>query len=85
MPRPPPPAVAFSRTGKPISAAADRTSARLAGPSVPGTSGTDAARISSFAAALSPRRSITSGVGPTKTRSLSAHARANAGFSERNP
>ncbi len=54
-------------------------------PSVPGTSGTPAARSSCFARALSPIRSITSGVGPMKTSSLSSHARANAGFSARKP
>ena len=71
MPLPPPPAVAFSSTGKPSSAAAILISARLATPSVPGTSGTPAARISAFARALSPVFSITSAGGPMKTRSLS--------------
>ena len=41
--------------------------------------------ISAFARALSPLRSITSAPGPTKTRSLSSHARTKAGFSERKP
>ena len=85
MPLPPPPAVAFSSTGKPSSSAATRTSASVAPPSVPGTSGTPAAFISAFARALSPIRSITSAPGPTKTRSLSSHARTKAGFSERKP
>ena len=85
MPLPPPPAVALSRTGKPIASAASRISSSDAAPSVPGTSGTPAARISAFADALSPSRSITSGEGPTNTRSFSAHARAKAGFSARNP
>jgi len=66
-------------------AAAIRTSARDAPPSVPGTSGTPAAFISALARALSPIRSITSASGPTKTRSLSSHARTNEGFSERKP
>ena len=65
--------------------AAAAISSNVPAPSVPGTSGTPAARISRFADALSPSRSITSGGGPTKTRSFSAHARANAGFSARNP
>ncbi len=47
--------------------------------------GTSAARISAFARALSPIRSITSAGGPTKTRSLSAQARTKSGFSERKP
>ena len=54
-------------------------------PSVPGTSGTPAARSSSFARTLSPIRSMTSAGGPTKTRSLSSHARTKAGFSARKP
>ena len=85
MPFPPPPAVALSSTGKPIASAASRISSSVRGPAVPGTSGTAAARISAFADALSPSRSITSGEGPTNTRSLSAQARAKAGFSARKP
>jgi hypothetical protein len=34
---------------------------------------------------LSPIRAITSGGGPMKTTSFSAHARANAAFSARKP
>ena len=86
MPRPPPPAAAFSSTGKPSSAAAARASATLvAAPSVPGTSGTPAARISAFACVLSPIRAITSAGGPMKTRSLSSQAWTNSSFSERKP
>ena len=85
MPLPPPPDVALSSTGKPSSTAAILISARLATPSVPGTSGTPAARISAFARALSPVFSITSAGGPMKTRSLSVQARTKAGFSERKP
>jgi len=59
---------------------------RAAGvPLVPGTSGTPASRSSCFACALSPIRSMTAGDGPTNTRSFSSQARANAGFSARNP
>ena len=61
MPLPPPPAAAFSSTGKPSSSAAASASSGPAIPSVPGTSGTPAARISAFARALSPIRSITLG------------------------
>ena len=57
----------------------------LVPPSGPGTSGTPASRISSFACTLSPIRAITSAPGPMKTRSLSAHASTKAGFSERKP
>ena len=62
-----------------------RISASVATPSVPGTSGTPAARISAFARALSPVFSMTSAGGPMKTRSFSPQARTNAGFSDRNP
>ena len=48
-------------------------------PSTPGTSGTPAARISAFARALSPIRSITSAGGPMKTRSFSSQARDEVG------
>ena len=82
---PPPPAVALRSTGNPIVAADSRIASKDAASSVPGTSGMPAARISRFASALSPSRSITSGDGPMKTRSFSAQARANAGFSARKP
>ena len=85
MPLPPPPALALSRTGNPISSAALRAAAIDVAPSVPGTVGTSAARIACFAAILSPIVAITSAGGPTKTRSLSTHAATNAGFSARNP
>jgi hypothetical protein len=75
----------LSRIGKPSSSAAALASSTLAVPSVPGTSGTPAARISAFACALSPIRSITSAVGPMKTRSFSSQARTKSAFSERKP
>ena len=68
-------------TGAPAALAA---SAESTG-GVPGTRGMPAAPISSLADALSPMRPMTSDEGPTKTSSFSAHARAKAGLSARNP
>ena len=64
MPLPPPPAAAFSITGSPSL----RTIPAISGASslgilLPGTVGTPAASASRLAEALSPSRSITSGVG----------------------
>ena len=85
MPLPPPPAVALSRIGNPISSAAARAAETFVAPSVPGTVGTSAARMACFAEILSPIDAITSAGGPTNTRSLSTHASTNAGFSARKP
>ena len=85
MPRPPPPAAALSRIGKPISGASSRACASVVALSVPGTSGTPASRIAAFAWTLSPIRAITSASGPMKTRSFSVQARTNAGRSARKP
>jgi hypothetical protein len=86
MPLPPPPAAALSITGRPTA----RTDAAIAagstlGASLPGTIGTLAALASRLAAALSPRRSITSAVGPMNTRPAASTARAKAAFSARKP
>ena len=86
MPLPPPPAAALSSTGiAELLGGRARRPPALATPSVPGTSGTPAARISAFARALSPIRSITSAGGPMKTRSLSSQARTKSAFSETKP
>ena len=86
MPLPPPPAAAFSRIGKPARSAASRAAwTSFTGPSEPSSTGRPASRAAAFAAILSPIRSITSGDGPTNVTPASAHARANAGFSERKP
>ena len=62
---------------------ASRTS--TTGPFEPGSTGRPASLAAAFASTLSPIRDMTSGDGPTNVMSLSAHARANSGFSERNP
>ena len=71
--------------GSPLSSAAASASSSVVAPSVPGTTGMSAARISPFASTLSPMRAIVSALGPTKTRSLSAQASTKAGFSARKP
>ena len=49
------------------------------------STGTPAARASSFALILEPIASIDSGVGPTQVSPASRTARAKSAFSERNP
>ena len=51
----------------------------------PGSTGTPALAISSFAAILEPMASMAPGDGPTKVSPAAAQARAKAAFSERNP
>ena len=55
------------------------------GASVPGTGCVPAASATWRAFILSPKASSTSGGGPTNTAPAAATARANAGFSDRNP
>ena len=86
MPRPPPPADAFTSSGRPICAAS--TPSACSGTSrrsAPGTTATPAAVINSRAASFEPIASIADGGGPTHTTPAARHARANAAFSERNP
>ena len=86
MPLPPPPAAAFSMTGKPIFTAAETTSSSLSiVPCEPGTTGTPAAIMRLRASTLSPIASIASGDGPMNTRPASAQARAKCARSERKP
>ena len=74
IPRPPPPAAAFTSSGNP----------RLAG-SPSSSTGTPASRATRFAASLSPPARSASGDGPTKTRPAASTASAKSAFSERNP
>jgi hypothetical protein len=65
IPRPPPPLVAFTITGNPISLETFRAFSSVStGPSLPGRIGTPALRITRRARALSPIRRITCGSGP---------------------
>ena len=84
MPRPPPPAAAFTRSGQPTSSATaamcarDAARSKRAGSSVPGTTGTPASRAARRAASLSPRPASVAGAGPTKTRPAARQASAKA-------
>ena len=86
---PPPPATAFTITGKPIARADASTSASLAplgsGDAVPGTTSTPAASAAVRADVLLPMSRMASAEGPTKTRPASPHAAANSAFSARKP
>ena len=85
MPRPPPPATALTKTGKPTrSAAATRASASSDG-SVDSRTGSPARFAAAMAVTLLPAISRTSADGPTKVIPASAHAVASSGFSDRKP
>ncbi len=86
MPRPPPPALAFTMIGYPCCRAKTRASSSWTiGSAVPGTTGTPAAVAALRPATLSPSRRCISAVGPTNTMPARSHASAKSAFSERNP
>ena len=86
MPRPPPPAAAFTRTGKPIACAIDIASwSEEMAPSDPGTTGMPRRLAVRLASILSPIRRICSGLGPMKWTSCSARISAKRAFSDRKP
>ena len=65
MPRPPPPAEALTRTGKPISSAILKASSLpVTAPSEPGTQGMLSRFAVRLASILSPMRRMCSGLGP---------------------
>ena len=74
IPLPPPPAAAFTNTGKPISRAAALISASVWPGVVPGTTGTPAAITVARAMSLSPMMPMARAGGPTKTMPASAQA-----------
>ena len=78
MPRPPPPADAFTSTGRSASVTAARVESGR-------STGTPAAAISCFASTLEPIASIAAGGGPIQTRPAAITARAKAAFSDRKP
>jgi hypothetical protein len=86
MPRPPPPAVAFTMSGKPSSRATVRAcSSASTGPPLQGATGTPQASAMRFEPILSPSARITSGSGPRKTTPSLRHSSANSACSETNP
>ena len=85
-PMPPPPAVAFSITGKPsLSLSFTASCSFLIKPWEPGTTGTSALTERSLAVCFKPNDSMLSGLGPTHTLPAAATARAKSAFSDRNP
>ena len=86
MPRPPPPAEAFTITGKPTCRAhsiASPSEAMI--PSDPGRIGTPACFIAARAFSFSPIRRVTSGRGPMNLMPLVSHTSAKLAFSASNP
>ena len=85
MPRPPPPATAFAKIGKPTSSDCATSSSMSREGGVDFSTGTPAAIACSFAVTLLPAISSTCLGGPMKVMPASAAACASSGFSERNP
>ncbi len=86
IPRPPPPAVAFTITGKPIrstTAEASFTSSALT--SMPVNMGRPAFCMAARAVSLSPIKRMSADVGPIKTTPHFSHTLANSPFSARKP
>ncbi len=85
MPRPPPPATAFTNSGYGRSVADSTSSSGLVLGSTLASVGTPAFLAAAIARALLPVRVSTSLVGPMKVMPAFAHASASAGFSLRKP
>ena len=85
IPRPPPPATAFTNTGKPTcSAAATSSSTSVEGGDESSTA-TPAARAAATARDLWPGRGSPAGGGPTNVMPARSHPAASSGFSDRKP
>jgi hypothetical protein len=85
IPRPPPPATAFTNSGDGRLAAAATSASTSVDGSTEARVGTPAAFAAAMARALLPVRVRTSAVGPTNVIPALAHASASSGFSERKP
>ncbi len=86
MPLPPPPAAGLMSTGNPTrSAPAMRAASSRPGSAMPGTVATPRDSTACLAEILSPIVSIAEAGGPMNTTPASAHACANAAFSDRKP
>ena len=86
MPRPPPPAVALSMMGYPISLAISLPSfTESMIPSEPGIVGTPARFMVSLAVALSPILLIISALAPMNLIPYSSQTLENSAFSAKNP
>ena len=85
MPRPPPPATALTKIGKPMSAAAASTVSTSSLGSEPRRVGSPACFAAAIARALLPVRLSTSAGGPMKVMPAAVQASARSGFSDRKP
>ena len=85
IPRPPPPATAFTNSGYGIPSVASTSASTSVDGSTDASVGTPAALAAAIARALLPVRVSTSAVGPMKVIPAFAQASASLGFSERNP
>ena len=85
MPRPPPPATALTKIGKPISSACAARASTSSDASVERSTGTPAAIAWCFAVTLFPAISSARAGGPMNTMPCSAARAARSGFSERKP
>ena len=85
MPRPPPPATAFTKSGYGSAEAASTRASTSVDGSTLASVGTPAALAAAIARALLPVSSSTLEVGPMKVMPALAHASARAGFSDRKP
>ncbi len=85
IPRPPPPATAFTKSGYGRSAVASTRASTSVEGSTEASVGTPAALAAAIARALLPVSVSTSAVGPTNVMPALAQASASSGFSERKP
>ena len=85
IPRPPPPATAFTNSGRSRPVAASTSASASVDGSTLASVGTPAALAAAMARALLPVSSRISAGGPTKVIPALAHASASAGFSDRKP
>ena len=85
IPRPPPPATAFTNSGKPISPASAISFATSSDDSVEARTGTPARMAAAFAFTLSPANSRTSGDGPTNAIPFSLACLPSSAFSLKKP
>ena len=85
MPMPPPPALLFSITGKPIRSASRSAAAASRTMPLPGANGTPADAAKARAVCFSPNSRKCRGCGPMNAIPAAASRSANSARSDRNP
>ncbi|GAA2981484.1 hypothetical protein GCM10020227_57710 [Streptomyces flavovirens] len=85
MPRPPPPATALTKTGKPMSSDAATSVSTSSEGFEDFSTGTPASRAAATARALFPVRFSTDAGGPTNVMPAREQAAASSGFSDMKP